>query len=211
MRRRALLILGLTAPLLAATPSASLIRRAKFKEVGDSVIMELRLPELLPKRDANAMEHLSSGFSTRLVYEITLYKYVPGKSRPVAARVREVRVHYDFWNKKYVVETVDDGGSPGRLQFNLRDGAVDEVGTLRVRVGKASEMERGDRNPYFVAVFAQRNPVRKESGRSKSGGTVGQSSDLRMFSRWVSIFVKERLKAEKTMLVRTNFFYLVEP
>ncbi len=210
MRRRQLLLLGLTLPLLAASPAAPIIRRAEFKEVGDSVIMKLRLPELLPKRDLDAMDSLSSGFATHLVYEITLYRYVPGQSKPERHSVRHVRVHYDLWNEKYVVETVDDAGSPGRVQYRLRDDAIADVATLRVRVGKASEMLRGSKNAYFVGVFAQRNPT-KEAGQSPSVGTRGQNTDLRMFNRWVSLFLRSRLKAEKTLLLRTNHFYLVEP
>lgn len=203
------MIAGLCLPLLAATPGAQLHRRAQFSEVGDSVVMQLRVPELLSKRDPDAMASLSSGFATNLVYDITLYKYVPGQSQPVRHANRNVRVHYDMWNEKYVVETVDDGGTPGRLEFRLKEDAVKEVAKLRVRVGKASEMERGERNVYFVAVYAQRNPTRA-GGDSPSAGTRGASTDLRMFSRWVSLFMRSRLTAEKTMLFRTNFFYLVE-
>jgi hypothetical protein len=203
------LLLGLSLPLVAAgPPTAPIIRRAKFREVGDSVIMDIRLPELLPKRDADAMASLDSGFATRLVYEVTLYKYVRGQAKVVRTSTREVRIHWNYWDERYVVETIDDGGSPGRLNFKLREDALKEVGRLRKRVGKVSEMERGDRNAYFVSVFAQRNPTRKDPGSTAS--TRGQSGDLRMFSRWVSIFVRSRLSAEKTMVVRTNYFYLVE-
>lgn len=209
MRRRAFVVLGLSLPLVAAgPPTAPIIRRAKFREVGDSVIMDIKLPELLPKRDADAMASLDSGFATRLVYEITLYKYVRGQAKIVRTSSREVRIHYDMWNERYVVETIDDGGSPGRLHFKLREDALKEVGRLRKRVGRVSEMERGERNAYFVSVFAQRNPTRKDPGSTPS--TRGQSGDLRMFSRWVSIFVRSRLSAEKTMVMRTNYFYLVE-
>lgn len=211
MRRRTLLLLGLSLPLVAAgPPTAPLIRRANFREVGDSVIMDLKLPELLPKRDQDAMASLSSGFATRLVYEIILYKYVRGQAKLVRSTTREVRIHYDLWNERYVVETIDDGGAPGRLNFKLRDDALREIGRLRVRVGRASQMERGDRSAYFVSVFAQRNPTRKDGGQSMAASTRGQSGDLRVFSRWVSIFVRSRLSAEKTMVVRTNYFYLVE-
>lgn len=209
MKRRAFLLAGLTLPLLAATPGAQLHRRAQFREVGDSVVMEMKVPELLPPRDADAMASLDGGFATHLVYDITLYKHVPGKSQPVRHATRNVRIHYDHWNGKYVVETVDDGGTPGRLEFKLREDAVKEVAQLRIRVGKASEMERGDRNVYFVAVFAQRNPTRAADG-SPSAGSRSSSTDLRMFSRWVSLFMRSRLTAEKTMLLRSNFFYLVD-
>jgi hypothetical protein len=209
VKRRAFLLAGLTLPLLAATPGAQLHRRAQFREVGNSVVMELKAPELLSKRDADAMASLSSGFATNLVYDVTLYKYVPGKSQPVRHTTRHVRIHYDYWSEKYVVETVDDGGTPGRLEFRLKEDAVKEVAKLRIRVAKASELERGDRNVYFVAIYAQRNPT-KEVGGSPSAGTRGSSTDLRMFSRWVSLFMRSRLTAEKTMLLRTNFFYLVE-
>jgi hypothetical protein len=209
LKRRTLLLLGLTLPLVAAVPSAHILRRAQFREIGDSVVMELRLPELLSRRDADAMASLSSGFATNLVYDITLYKYEAGQSQPVRHVERQVRIHYDMWNGKYVVETVDDGGSPGRLEVSLQEDAVKEVAGLRVRVGRVSEMRRGERDPYFVVVYAQRNPT-KDAG-SLSAGTRTESSDLRMFSRWVNLFVRSRLSAEKTILLRTNFFYLVEP
>jgi hypothetical protein len=209
VKRRAFLIAGLSLPLLAATPGAQLHRRAEFREVGDSVVMELRVPELLSKRDQAAMASLESAFATNLVYDVTLYKYVPGQNQPVHHTTRHVRIHWDMWNDKYVVETVDDAGTPGRLEFKLKDDAIKEVAKLRIRVAKASEMERGERNVYFVAVFAQRNPT-KAAGDSPSAATRNASTDLRMFNRWVNLFMRSRLTAEKTMLFRTNFFYLVD-
>jgi hypothetical protein len=61
-----------------------------------------------------------------------------------------------------------------------------------------------------VTVLAQRNPARTGTAVAPAPGSPGQSSDLRMFSQWVSIFVRSRLEAERTVFLRTNFFYLVE-
>jgi hypothetical protein len=210
VKRRALLLLGLCLPLLASGPAAPIVRRADFREAGDQVVMQMRLPELLSRRDVDAMENLSSGFSTRLVYDVTLYRYAPGGSRPIRHVVREVRISFEYWNRRYVVESSDDEGPVGRLYFKLRDDAVDEVATLRIAVGRVGEMDRGVRNPYFAVVYAQRNPAAEEPVAAPAVGSPGQSGDLRMFSRWVSVFVRSRLSAEVTVLARSTYFYLVE-
>ena len=62
MRRRALLLAGLSLPLLGATGLELLRnRRARFEEVGDGVLMTVGLPELLSTRDDDAMASLELG------------------------------------------------------------------------------------------------------------------------------------------------------
>lgn len=59
MRRRALLLAGLSLPLLGASGLELLRnRRARFEEVGDGVLMTVAMPELLPTRDEIGRAHV---------------------------------------------------------------------------------------------------------------------------------------------------------
>ena len=217
MRRRSLLRLGLGAglglglslgarPALAGPRDAPLLRKATFSERGGGVIMDMQVSELLRASDKDAMASLDSGFATRLVYYVAVFRY--GARRPVAARRREVRIHFDPWNERYVVETIDDGRPSRRRDFDTREQAIRAAVRLRIRVARGDELERGEGKVYFVRVSAQRNPLDDDS-RGRTGGR-GRSRDVDVFGRWVSIFVRARLRAEVEREFRSPNFYLVE-
>ncbi len=215
MRRRSLLRMGVGAGLLVGLRSgaaiagprdAPLLRKASFSERSGGVVMDMRLPELLRASDADAMASLDSGFATRLVYYVAVFRY--GARRPVAARRREVRIHFDPWNERYVVETIDDGRPSRRRDFDTREQAIRAAVHLRIRVALASDLERGQGKVYYVRVSAQRNPLDDDSA-GRSGGR-SRSRDVDVFGRWVSIFVRARLRAEVEREFRSPNFYLVE-
>ena len=216
MRRRGFLgygLLGLAVPLMAAPGGLELLkpRRARFEEVGDSVLMTADLPELLLTRDGDAMASLESAFRTRLDFEISLYR--AGQTDPVEQRRVTVFIQWDPWKERYVVETKEADRTATRRYFAGRDEAIVAAVQLdRVRVARASALERGPKAVYFATVVGQRNPIEKGllSPEDGDGDGRGQGRDLSVFSRWVGIFIRATQSAEKTVAIKTSpAFYLV--
>ncbi|MBZ5710354.1 DUF4390 domain-containing protein [Nannocystis pusilla] len=212
MRRRALLLAGLSLPLLGASGLELLRnRRAKFEEVGDGVLMTVAMPELLPTRDDDAMASLESAFATTLVFEIVVYR--AGHSAPVDQRSRVVKIQYNPWKERYVVTTSDPGRAAQVRYYTGRDEAIARATTLdRVRVARVSGLQRGADNTYFATVVGQRNPIDRDLLAPQSGDEWdrGQGRDLSVFSRWVGIFVRATQSAEQTFAIKTvPGFYLV--
>jgi hypothetical protein len=213
VRRRGFLCLVAATPLMAAPGGLELLkpRRARFEEVGDSVLMTADLPELLLTRDTDAMASLESAFRTRLEYEISLYR--AGQSEPVEQRRVTVYIQYDPWKERFVVETQETGRTATRRYFADRDDAIVAAIRLeRVRIARAGALERGPRAVYFATVVGQRNPIEKGllSPEDGDGDGRGQGRDLSVFSRWVGIFIRATQSAEKTVAIKTSpAFYLV--
>ncbi len=213
MRRRGFFGLVAALPLLTAAGGLELLRarRARFEEVGDSVLMTVALPELLLTRDVDAMASLESAFRTRLEYEVALYR--AGQSEPIELRRVTVLIQWDPWKERYVVETKEPDRTATRRYFVGRDEAIAAAVTLdRVRVARASALERGPKAVYFTTVVGQRNPIEKGllSPEEGDGDGRGQGRDLSVFSRWVGIFIRATQVAEKTVAVKsTPAFYQV--
>lgn len=210
MRRRGFFWVLAALPLLTAAGGLELLkpRRAKFEEVGDSVLMTAELPELLLIRDIDAMASLESAFRTRLEYELSLYR--AGQSDPIEQRRVTVYIQWDPWKERYVVETQEQGRTATRRYFADRDEAIVAAIRLdRVRIARASALERGPKAVYFATVVGQRNPIEKGLLSSDDDGR-GQGRDLSVFSRWVGIFIRATQSAEKTVAIKTSpAFYLV--
>ncbi len=213
MRRRGFLGLAAALPLLCAAGGLELLkpRRARFEEVGDAVLMTVDLPELLLIRDADAMASLDSAFRTRLEYELSLYR--AGQSDPVEQRRVTVYIQWDPWKERFVVETQEQGRSPTRRYFIDRDEAIVAAIRLdRVRLARASALERGPKAVYFATVVGQRNPIERGplAPDEGEGDGRGQGRDLSVFSRWVGIFIRATQSAEKTVAIKSSpAFYLV--
>jgi hypothetical protein len=80
----------------------------------------------------------------------------------------------------------------------------------RVRVGSASDLERGSGGPYyFVTVLALRNPIVSDRDGNEASGR-GQGRDLEWFGKLVEVLAGERAQAEEVVHVKTNAFYLVD-
>ncbi|MCA9713704.1 MAG: DUF4390 domain-containing protein [Myxococcales bacterium] len=217
MRRRAFVTgAGLTLAGVAAGGAGGgelfLLRRMKFEELGDAVVVSVALPELLPTRDASAMQSIESGFATTLRLEATV---VRTKSlTPVARRVRIVKIQWNPWRERYVVQTTDQGRGAAIRYYGKRDAAIAHAITLeRMRVARASALERGPSATYAVTIVGQRNPIDPESRVAADDGGGGQTrggGDLSAFSRWIGVFVQSAPRAEKTFAVRSSpAFYLV--
>lgn len=185
-----------------------MLRRARFRDGPRFVTMIVSVSELLRTSDAAAMESLDSGFATKLVLRIALFR--EGRRSPLNVIDRRVRIFFDPWNDLYVVETRDGKARAVKRTFRKRVDAVKSATSLRVRIAGSDELIRGKADAtYYVRVSGLRNPF-DEDERSGTRSRP-RSRELSAFSRWVSIFVEEQAKAEASLELRTSPNFYLEP
>ncbi|MEE9386256.1 MAG: hypothetical protein V3V08_22825 [Nannocystaceae bacterium] len=207
MKRRPWLLLGGAAPLLVAAARDPLpVKRTRFIEVGAALEVDFEMPAILPLDDEQVLETVSSGFATRIVFDLALFE--AGAPQSIAVRRRTVRVWWDPWSREFVVVT-QDGEQPGRHQsFMRREDAVGSVARVRMGLGGTLALRRGRQHPHFVHILAQRNPRGHTAETARHAR--GQGRDLSVFSRWVRMFLGSAPTAELRIERRTNYFYLVK-
>jgi len=210
VKRRAflgsILVLG---TLKVGRPEALPVRKAVFEEVGNSVFITVSLPSLFRRSDKEALASIDSGFDTTLVFQLRLWEI--GTRALVAEESLIVKIRRDPWKRQYTVRTRTPSGWAKR-EFATRDQALNEATTLvRVRLVAADRLGRGANGPfYFAEVLALRNPLVAEP--SSSGGTNdgrAQGRDLEWFGTLVDVLAGEQARAEESVHLRTNAFYLL--
>lgn len=203
-------MLAAASPLLAAAGGDLEVvrpRKARFEEVGDTVLMTIALPELLAPDDVPAINSLDAAFATTLTYEIAVYR--AREKDPLERRRVIVRIQWNAWKERYVV-VVEEPGRPGTTRlYTDRDEAVAAATTLdRLRVIRAGALERGPEATYFATVIAQRNPVERGLRSLPVGDPAGGEGST--FARWIGIFIRAEQRAERTVAIKTSpAFYLV--
>lgn len=212
MKRRELFA-GLLAvpamPALAMLRPESATRKARFEEVGDDIRMTLKMPSLIPARDADALKSIDSGFDTTLRYSLRVWEY--GTREMVTSRVVVVKIRRDPWKKRYVVSRRGESGWTKRF-FEKREAAVADATSLtRQKIASVAQLERTEQGgPYYlVEVLALRNPIEEPTGKDARTRGRGGGRDLRWLSRLVDDLVGERARFEARVHIRTKSFYLV--
>lgn len=193
--------------LLGASPEALPRRKATFTYSTRDLKMRITIADLLKTTDKQAMKMLDGGYPTRLVYDLAVY--AKGSRTPMALTHVEISVQWDPWNQDYIVQTTVGGGSPSVRRYALRGDAIKASTTLSVAIAKLDAIPRGEQEVHYVHIVAQRNPIQQKTSTSTSAAR-GQDRDLEMFSRWVGMFVRSRLQADKIIEFRTHPFYVPE-
>jgi len=208
LQRRGFVGVLLSLPLLAAAATEALpMRRAKFRESGDKVKMALFLPALLRTSDRDAMDQVSAGFATRIVFDLEVFRW--GEKTPVHKLTVAQIIYFDIFNEEYVVEQSVNGRFRWAQRRSLRDDAVRLVCTLDTQVCTVAALERGPTKAYVVRILARRNPIDNE--RKRGAGGLRPMRGQGWFADWVGAFVAPRPRAEYTLEARSSAFYLVEP
>jgi hypothetical protein len=205
---RALAVLALSLPLLAAAPETLPRREAKFTYTSRKLKLRVAVPDLLRATDKQAMKLLDGGYPTRLVYDLAVYP--KGSRSPIAVAHIEVSVQWDPWNRDYIVQTSIGSGAATVRRYALREDAVKAATTLSVPIADLDQIPRGEDEVLFVQVVAQRNPLEAKTSGANAAAR-GQDRDLEVFSRWVGMFVRSRPKAEQLVEFRTFPFYVPPP
>lgn len=214
--RRGLLRAGAALGLVALTSSGLgpgdqlVLRRARFIERGDDVLMELDVPELFPATDRDAIASLEANVPTKLVFEIGVFPSY--KRAPVRVVHREVTIWRDPWASpsRFEVTVEDDGRRRKPRYFDSAAEAVKAAVHLRVRIAAVADVGRGRNATHYVRISALRNPL-EDTARPRRPDTRARNQDVAYLRQWISVFVRQRTRAEVALDIRTlPDFYLLE-
>lgn len=196
---------ALTAGMVRSDPVA--LRRARFEEVGNSVLMTVDVPKLIRPTDRQALASIDSGFATTLTFDVGVFEL--GATEPITTLYVVKKIQYDLWTQRYVVVVREPGRGAAKRYFKTRDQAVKAALTLdRLRIVRASQLTRGEDGPYYYArIIAQRNPLSQEGTVGADGRT--QERNVRWFTRLIDFLAARPPEAEETVAVRTNPFFLL--
>jgi hypothetical protein len=163
-------------------------------------------------------QHLTSGFSTRILIRIALEDATNDDREPVSLAVQRAEIVYDIWDEKFSVRVTRGLGSELRALAPNADEAIWRATALwqfpiaetsRLRPGgRYVVLVRGDLNPISEDLLAdvRRWLVQPARGQRKLG--AGDS----FFGSFVSIFVNPRIEdSERQVRFVSQPFVLPNP
>ena len=155
VRTRAARVLVAAAAALTAAGPAAAADRPPVRTTGVAVrngqlAISVGLQDLFGSAER---EHLTSGFSTRVLIRVALEDQASGE--PVAIAVQRAEIVYDIWDEKFSVRTTRGLGAELRAVAATADEAIWRAATLhdfpiadvaRLRPGRYVVVVRGDHN-----------------------------------------------------------------
>jgi hypothetical protein len=151
-------------------------------------------------------QHLTSGFSTRILIRVALQESGRGEGEPVALAVQRAEIVYDIWDEKFSVRVTRGLGAELRALAPNADEAIWRATALwqfpiadtnRLRAdARYVVLVRGDLNPISEDLMAdvRRWLVQPARGQRRLG--AGDS----FFGSFVSIFVNPRIEDSERQL-----------
>ena len=145
-------------------------------------------------------QHLTSGFSTRILIRVALQDATREDGEPLALAVQRAEIVYDIWDEKFSVRVTRGLGAELRALAPTADEAIWRATALwqfpiadtsRLRAGgRYVVLVRGDLNPISEDLLAdvRRWLVQPARGQRRLG--AGDS----FFGSFVSIFVNPRIE-----------------
>lgn len=199
-------VLGMSARAWAKDPTG---KKMRFVERGQELTVNTSFTEIFDPED---YADLSSGFPTRVVLHIVVYR--KGSELPVAVQVIRKRVVYDLWDETYLLEISGPKGTR-RSRIDSRVALLRELTQLRRHpVAKLSAIGVGPH--YVLAVVAQLNPVEEERMAemrrwlTKSSSESSLDSSSSFFGSFVSVFANPKLEeADRVVRLQSQPFYRV--
>jgi hypothetical protein len=149
-------------------------------------------------------EHLTSGFSTRVLIRVALEDQATGE--PITIAVQRAEIVYDIWDEKFSVRTTRGLGAELRAVAASADEAIWRATALReFPIAEAGRLRQGRR--YVVVVRGDLNPISDdlladvrhwlvEPARGQRRLGAGDS----FFGSFVSIFVNPRIEDAERQL-----------
>jgi hypothetical protein len=163
-------------------------------------------------------QHLTSGFSTRILIRVALQDAVREHGEPVALAVQRAEIVYDIWDEKFSVRVTRGLGAELRAIASTADEAIWRATALwqfpiadtsRLRAGaRYVVLVRGDLNPISEDLVAdvRRWLVQPARGQRRLG--AGDS----FFGSFVSIFVNPHIEdSERQVHFVSQQFALPNP
>jgi hypothetical protein len=149
-------------------------------------------------------EHLTSGFTTRVLIRVALEDQATGE--PMAIAVQRAEIVYDIWDEKFSVRTTRGLGAELRAVAASADEAIWRATALRdfpiadagrLRAGRRyAVVVRGDLNPISNDLLADVRHWLVEPARGQRRLWAGDS----FFGSFVSIFVNPRIEDAERQL-----------
>jgi hypothetical protein len=220
-RLQATLLAGLLAATLAMAPRAAradepLPQRATGAQVKNGqLLISVGLQDLFGPAER---QHLTSGFSTRVLIRVALQDASREDGEPVALAVQRAEIVYDIWDERFSVRVTRGLGAELRAIAANADEAIWRatalwqfpiVDTNRLRAGgRYVVLVRGDLNPISEDLLAdvRRWLVQPARGQRRLG--AGDS----FFGSFVSIFVNPRIdESERQVRFVSQPFTLPAP
>jgi hypothetical protein len=163
-------------------------------------------------------QHLTSGFSTRVLIRVALQDAGNAEGEPLALAVQRAEIVYDIWDEKFSVRVTRGLGAELRALAPTADEAIWRATALsqlpiadtsRLRPGRRYVvLVRGDLNPISEDLLAdvRRWLVQPARGQRRLG--AGDS----FFGSFVSIFVNPRIEdSERQLRFVSQPFMLPSP
>ena len=163
-------------------------------------------------------QHLTSGFSTRILIRVALQDATTDEREPVALAVQRAEIVYDIWDEKFSVRVTRGLGAELRALAPNADEAIWRATALwqfpiaetsRLRAGgRYVVLVRGDLNPISEDLLAdvRRWLVQPARGQRRLG--AGDS----FFGSFISIFVNPRIEdSERQVRFESQPFALPNP
>ena len=216
IRTRAARVLFAAAALLAAAPPVAAADRPPVRTTGVAVrdgqlAISVGLQDLFGPAER---EHLTSGFSTRVLIRVALEDQA---GEPIAIAVQRAEIVYDIWDEKFSVRTTRGLGAESRAVAATADEAIWRAATLRdfpiadvarLRPGRYVVVVRGDLNPISEDLLADVRHWLVEPARGQRRLGAGDS----FFGSFVSIFVNPRIEdSERQVRFASQPFVLPAP
>jgi hypothetical protein len=131
LRSRAARVLLLTAVGVAAAGPAVAVDRSPVRTTGivvrnGQLAISVGLQDLFGPAER---EHLTSGFSTRVLIRVALQDQTT--SEPIAIAVQRAEIVYDIWDEKFSVRTTRGLGAELRVVAKTADEAIWRATALR--------------------------------------------------------------------------------
>ena len=163
-------------------------------------------------------QHLTSGFSSRILIRIALQDASSEAREPVALGIQRAEIVYDIWDEKFSVRVTRGLGSELRALAPNADEAIWRATVLsqfpiadlaRLRPGgRYVVLVRGDLNPISEDLLADVRRWLVQPSRGQRRLSAGDS----FFGSFVSIFVNPRIEdSERQVRFVSQPFVLPDP
>ena len=219
IRTRAARVSFAAAALLAAGPASAAdrppARTTGVAVIGGQLTISVGLQDLF---GAAEREHLTSGFSTRVLIRVALQDASREQGEPVALAVQRAEIVYDIWDERFSVRVTRGLGAELRAIAPTAEEAIWRATALwQVPIAETSRLPPGGR--YVVLVRGDLNPISEDLLKDVRRWLVQPARGQRrlgagdsFFGSFVSIFVNPRIEdSERQVRFVSQPFALPNP
>ena len=163
-------------------------------------------------------QHLTSGFSTRILIRVALQDATREDREPVALAVQRAEIVYDIWDEKFSVRATRGLGAELRALASNADEAIWRATALwQFPIAETSRLQAGGR--YVVLVRGDLNPISEDLLADVRRWLVQPARGQRrlgagdsFFGSFISIFVNPRIEdSERQVRFESQPFALPNP